>query len=46
MANRIRAFAFVECSAKTNENVFEVFQAAAYASLISLKKKKNACRII
>lgn len=41
MAEKINAFGFYECSAKTREGVRDVFEAAASASLLYLKPKKS-----
>ena len=46
MAESINAFAYLECSAKTNEGVREVFETAARAALQFEKKKKSRCLIL
>ena len=43
MAEQINAFAYHECSAKSKEEVREVFDTAARASLQFKKGKKNKC---
>ncbi|KAL6483242.1 hypothetical protein MHYP_G00081140 [Metynnis hypsauchen] len=44
MANRINAFGYLECSAKTKDGVREVFEMATRAALQAKKRgKKNAC---
>ena len=40
LARKINAFAYIECSAKLNEGVGDVFQALTQASLLTEKKKK------
>ena len=42
MAEKVGAFAYVECSAKLNQGVHEVFEAATRASLLSKKALRNA----
>eukprot|EP00127_Corallochytrium_limacisporum_P002736 Clim_evm45s136 gene=Clim_evmTU45s136 len=46
MAERIGAHKYMECSAKTKDNVKEVFEAATRAALMSRKKKKMACALL
>ncbi|KII75019.1 Transforming protein RhoA [Thelohanellus kitauei] len=47
MANRIGAFGHLECSARSKENVTEVFELATRAALSTKKKKsKSACHIL
>lgn len=47
MANRINAFGYLECSAKTKEGVREVFEMATRAALQAKKRgKKNACDLL
>nr|ADR74191.2 RhoA [Dugesia japonica] len=41
MAERIGAYAYIECSAKTKDGVREVFETATKAALQSKKKKKG-----
>lgn len=43
MAEKINAFAYLECSAKTKDGVREVFETATRAALQVKKKKKNKC---
>ncbi|XP_043836165.1 transforming protein RhoA-like [Dromiciops gliroides] len=43
MANRIGAFGYIECSAKTKEGVREVFEMAARAALQAHRKKRSKC---
>ena len=43
MAEQIHAFAYHECSARSKEEVSEVFNTAARASLQFKKGKKNKC---
>ncbi|XP_062381434.1 rho-related GTP-binding protein RhoA-A-like [Sardina pilchardus] len=46
MANRINAFGYMECSAKTMEGVREVFELAARAALHGGKRhRKNTCPV-
>ena len=46
MANKIGAYAYMECSAKCNDGVRDVFETATRAALQSKKKKpKIRCRI-
>ncbi|KAK4472668.1 hypothetical protein MN116_003899 [Schistosoma mekongi] len=46
MADRIGAYAYLECSAKTKEGVREVFETATRAALQSKKPKKKKCDLI
>ncbi|XP_016357433.1 rho-related GTP-binding protein RhoA-A-like [Sinocyclocheilus anshuiensis] len=47
MANRINAFGYLECSAKTKEGVREVFEMATRAALQAKKRgKKNPCALL
>lgn len=41
MAEKINAYRYLECSAKTKEGVHEVFKNATRAALQKTKKKKN-----
>ena len=43
MAEKINAFAYLECSAKSKEGVREVFETAARAALQVKKKEKKVC---
>lgn len=43
MANRIGAYKYLECSARTKEGLREVFEHATRAALLSKKKKKTKC---
>ncbi|KAF5280310.1 hypothetical protein FQR65_LT03119 [Abscondita terminalis] len=43
MAEKINAFAYLECSAKSKEGVREVFETATRAALQVKKKKKPRC---
>ncbi len=40
MAEKINAFSYIECSAKTKDGVREVFETATRAALQTKKKKK------
>ncbi|OMH86190.1 GTP-binding protein rho1 [Zancudomyces culisetae] len=46
VAQKIGAFKYLECSAKTNDGVREVFEAATRAALLSKTKKKRGCSIL
>ncbi|XP_027788663.2 transforming protein RhoA-like isoform X2 [Marmota flaviventris] len=47
MANRIRAFGYLECSAKTKDGVREVFVMATRAALqVRRGKKKSGCLVL
>jgi Ras family protein A len=46
MAEKINAFGYLECSAKTKEGVREVFEMATKAALQVKKKKKKPCLIV
>ncbi|XP_008920425.1 rho-related GTP-binding protein RhoC isoform X1 [Myiozetetes cayanensis] len=47
MANRINAFGYLECSAKTKEGVREVFEMATRAGLqVRKNKKRRACPLL
>jgi len=41
MADKINAFAYLECSAKSKEGVRQVFETATRAALQSKKKKRE-----
>ncbi|KAG8199877.1 hypothetical protein JTE90_015868 [Oedothorax gibbosus] len=43
MAEKINAFGYLECSAKTKEGIREVFEMATRAALQVKKKKKKKC---
>jgi Ras family protein A len=43
MADKINAFAYLECSAKSKEGVRQVFETATRAALQSKKKRKGGC---
>lgn len=45
MSERISAFAYLECSAKTKDGVREVFETATRAALQVKKRKGTRCRI-
>jgi Ras family protein A len=45
MAEKINAFAYLECSAKSKEGVREVFETATRAALQVKKKKRTKCNI-
>ncbi|XP_030878840.1 transforming protein RhoA-like [Leptonychotes weddellii] len=47
MANRIGAFGYMECSAKTKDGVREVFEMATRAALQARRgKKKSGCLVL
>jgi Ras homolog gene family, member A len=46
MADKIGAFAYLECSAKSKEGVRQVFEMATRAALQSKKKRKGACNLL
>ncbi|PIO34888.1 hypothetical protein AB205_0131320 [Aquarana catesbeiana] len=47
MANRINAFGYLECSAKTKDGVREVFEMATRAALqVRKHRKKQRCSIL
>lgn len=47
MANRINAFGYLECSAKTKDGVREVFEMATRAALQAKKRgKKTGCLLL
>lgn len=47
MANRIGAFGYLECSAKTKEGVREVFEMATRAALqVRKRKKRGGCQLL
>ncbi|KAF4525242.1 hypothetical protein B566_EDAN013204 [Ephemera danica] len=46
MAEKINAFAYLECSAKSKEGVREVFETATRAALQVKKKKHNRCLML
>lgn len=43
---KIGALKYLECSAKTNEGVREVFEHATRAALLTRKKEKKKCSIL
>ena len=45
MAEKINAFAYLECSAKSKEGVRQVFETATRAALQVKKKKRTKCNI-
>ena len=46
MAEKINAYSYLECSAKTKEGVREVFETATRAALQTKKKKKGGCIVL
>lgn len=47
MANRINAFGYLECSAKTKDGVREVFEMATRAALQAKRRgKKGGCNLL
>ena len=46
MADKIGAYDYLECSAKLNEGVREVFETATKAALATKKKKKTKCSLL
>ncbi|RWS28563.1 Ras-like GTP-binding protein Rho1 [Leptotrombidium deliense] len=46
MAEKINAYGYLECSAKTKEGVREVFETATRAALQVKRKKKKLCVLI
>lgn len=47
MANRISAFGYLECSAKTKDGVREVFEMATRAALqVRKRKKRSGCALL
>ena len=46
MAERIGAYAYLECSAKTKEGVRDVFETATRAALQARKKRKGKCLLL
>lgn len=47
MANRINAFGYLECSAKTKDGVREVFEMATRAALQAKKRgRKSGCLLL
>lgn len=46
MAEKINAYGYLECSAKTKEGVREVFEVATRAALQSKKKRRKKCVIL
>ena len=46
MAEKINAYSYLECSAKTKEGVREVFETATRAALQTKKKKKGGCVVL
>lgn len=46
MAEKINAFAYLECSAKSKEGVREVFETATKAALQVKKRKRTKCNLL
>jgi Ras homolog gene family, member A len=46
MSDKIGAYAYLECSAKTKEGVRAVFETATKAALHSKKKSKGGCELL
>ena len=46
MAEKINAFGYLECSAKTGEGVREVFEIATRAALQIKRRKRTRCVLI
>jgi len=46
MADKINAFAYLECSAKTKDGVREVFETATRAALQTKKKRSKRCHLL
>ncbi|KAK3095498.1 hypothetical protein FSP39_015401 [Pinctada imbricata] len=46
IAEQIRASAYLECSAKTKEGVFEVFETAAKTALLRKNRISRRCKIL
>jgi len=46
VASKIGAYKYLECSAKLNDGVKEVFEYATRAALLAKSKKKKACLIL
>lgn len=46
MADKIGAFSFLECSAKTKDGVRQVFETATKAALQVKKRHKRGCLIL
>lgn len=47
MANRISAFGYLECSAKTKDGVRDVFEMATRAALqVRKRKKRGGCQLL
>lgn len=46
MANKIGAYKYLECSARTKEGVREVFETATRAALLAKKKKRGKCSLL
>ncbi|KAL1139210.1 hypothetical protein AAG570_009269 [Ranatra chinensis] len=46
MAEKINAYDYLECSAKTKEGVRQVFETATRAALMGKKKDKVKCRLL
>ncbi|CAH8462958.1 unnamed protein product [Schistosoma turkestanicum] len=46
MGDRINAYAYLECSAKTKEGVRKVFETATRAALSTKRKGKRTCELV
>jgi len=46
MGNKISAFSYLECSAKTKDGVREVFECATRAALQVSKRKRSGCVLL
>ena len=46
VASKIGAYQYIECSARTKDNVREVFENATRAALANKAKKKSGCIVL
>ena len=46
MAEKINAYGYLDCSAKTKEGVSEVFEIATRAALSCRRRKRSKCVLI
>ncbi len=46
LSKRLKAYKYIECSARTLENVKEIFDESVRAAIIGPKKRRNICVVL